>query len=61
MKISRIIFLIGILFFLVSILFKIFKISWPAGIYHPLTYLRGCWTLILIAIGYHLLFERSEK
>lgn len=61
MKISKIIFLIGILFFLVSIFFKIFKISWPSGIYQPLTYLRVCWTLILIAIGYNLLFERSEK
>ena len=61
MKVSRVIFLIGILFFVVSILFKIFKITWPSGIYHPLTYLRVCWTFILIAIAYNLLFERSEK
>lgn len=61
MKLSKIIFLIGILFFIISILFKILKISWPSGIYHPLTYLRASWTLILISIAYNLLFERSEK
>ncbi len=61
MKFSKIIFFIGILFFVFSILFKIFKIEWPTAIYHPLTYLRACWTFILIAIAYHLLFERSEK
>ncbi len=61
MKISRIIYLIGVLFLVVAILFKVFKISWPTGIYHPLTYLRLSIALFLMAIGYNLLFERSLK
>jgi hypothetical protein len=61
MKISKIIYSIGVLFLIVAVLFKVFKISWPTGIYHPLTYLRISIALFLMAIGYNLLFERSSK
>ncbi len=58
MKVSRVIFIIGIVVVVVAVIFKLFKIAWPSNIYHPLTYLRLSWTLFLIAIGYNLLFEK---
>lgn len=58
MKVSRIIFIIGVIVLVVAAIFKLFKITWPSNIYHPLTYLRLSWTLFLAAIGYNLLFEK---
>lgn len=58
MRVSKIIYIIALIVFIVSLLFKIFKITWPSSIYHPLTYLRLSWTLFLAAIGYNLIFEK---
>lgn len=59
MNISKIIFFLSLITFIIALVLKLTGIEFP-HFFKPNTYIKGTWTLLLFSIAYHLIFEKGK-
>ncbi|MEO0284777.1 MAG: hypothetical protein ABIM85_03150 [candidate division WOR-3 bacterium] len=59
MNISKIIFILSLITFIIALVLKLTGTEFP-HLFKPYTYLKGTWTLLLFSISYHLIFEKGK-